>query len=553
MDWRAERAVLRTFDTLSSQPAYLPRIGELVLFIRSPDADTEICREDSSGEYKLFDAGSGTFRGHPSWQAGVVAQAADAVEPLNLEDVLEVPSRSQSITYSGFRVEPLPAPGHKDKSLSKQYKYVPLNLIRPFVFWTEFMHGIPLDQRHQTITNALAVMASWSLIEKFRFKGTWPNASVLCKAVYLGSELITIGDAVRIRASSNDPMSIKDALDVLHVTHIKLELTELRPIDDSVRPEPFKSMLVFYGKSYTLYQKRADPANLQPLSRQEAFDLPRGMSGYTWYRRHPASRYCRVTFNLVVGRVFEAEPMLLWFPMTSDASSQQPSLDYGYAGLLEARAYAKAHDKRIPAGKNFYWGESRGDCLDIHELNGIALSAHDPDRTEDREDEWLASAKLLSKAASQRDKQKLKQKANAPATKSGMAMKEPGSETEGDSGEQSQMDSEGATVAQSKLGELDLSRFAYSENKPILASDEPSEDVGADEDESDDVQARFGLQGPKPRKRSHSEAEAPDTREEDDETDELGGEDRMDVDSDGDVKGVFRSNGATPKGPRVQS
>lgn len=92
------------------------------------------------------------------------------------------------VIYSGVRIEPLPDPDNADKSLSKCHKYVYLRQTRQFVLWKNFLQHVPQEEWHPTILNALTVISTLSLSGKFRFRGTWPEASIYCHALYLAQK-----------------------------------------------------------------------------------------------------------------------------------------------------------------------------------------------------------------------------------------------------------------------------------------------------------------------------------------------------------------------------
>ena len=403
MDWRSERSSLpMLLDTLPKQPSFVPRVGELVLFVRSLGRQADICSEHETGEYKIFDTTTQTFGDHPHWEAGIVAQAAS----VSLEDILSESNRSRNLSLAGFRIEPLSRLGSEDKTISKKYKYVPLHWLRPFVFWSELLRGIPQSQFHPTILNALTVTGAFSLTEKYKFSGVWPNAKVSCKGVYIGSELWVIGDAVRILPDASGVVS-----DVLHITAVVLQLSNLdKATDDDVNDShPYSSAVWLYGKIYTIEPTRSWNDLRQPLTKQEQHVLPGGLQGYNVFHRYHPQKTVRVPLAKAFGRCFEPDSMQLWLPNAENGKG--PSLSQGASGCKRARGYAKKHDSRILPEKTLYWANNRGEALDIAELNGVLLSRYDPERDEEQLDEWASAAKTLSGAAGKLDKYRLVQKA----------------------------------------------------------------------------------------------------------------------------------------------
>ena len=462
MDWRAERRILpRLLEALPKQPSFVPRVGELVLFVPELEAGAEICIEDDTDEHKVFVRGA--FKGHPRWQAGVVAQGAQ----VQLRNITEGQEKKHS-TLSGFRIEPLPALGSDDKTASKRFRYVPLHWVRPFTFWPQILKGVPESNWHETVRNALAANNTFSLVERYEFKGKWPQAKVLCRGVFRGAELWVEGDAVRIVHDKEQNIT-----DVLHIDSVVLELTNLDQTTDNDDDDrhPYNSSVHLLGQMYTTDPSRAMPESPEPVPKALEQSLPKGMHGYRWYCRHDMNHRSKVPLTKVLGRCFEAEAMRLWFP-----SEVNPSLNPGLSGYEFARNYAKQQDNRIMPEKQLYWADSRGDALDIKELNGVLLSSHDPERDQEKLDDWASATKMLASKAGMFDQYRLTQKAQKNAEDSALPSIEGGAQQEED---------EGATEDDDIVDEERVKGFQ-------LPSATPSDELNIDES-SKDVSSRFGL------------------------------------------------------------
>lgn len=122
----------------------------------------------------IFSEPDNDFIGYPKWEAGVAAQ--EPSEDLVVEDLMRETVKQNNVTYSGFRIEPLPQPNQQDKSLTKRYKYVPMHQIRPFNYWKDLLHGVADKDWHPTILNAQTVMGAVSLVGKGFLKGVHPDA-----------------------------------------------------------------------------------------------------------------------------------------------------------------------------------------------------------------------------------------------------------------------------------------------------------------------------------------------------------------------------------------
>ncbi|KAJ9657762.1 hypothetical protein H2201_008075 [Coniosporium apollinis] len=428
MDWRAERKSLPAFlNKVSKQPMWMPRVAEVVLFVRKIQQDEEICYDKATKEFRVFNEKLGKFTSHPRWEAGVVGQTA--AEDVSIEDLVTEPRKEYQVNYSGFRVEPLPDPNSEDKSLSKQYKYVPLHYTRPFIFWQEYLKGIPEDKWHPTIKHAFTAMSSFSLLEKFHFKGQWPIAAMSCKGIYIGSELIFIGDTVRLTPTTPEA----PVTDVLKITSIKLHFSnlDLASSDDNDEGRPYNTTVHITGKAYT-----TDPSRAAPSLSKASIDPSSGLlpscldDSQDWYHLHDPSKFWRVPFNRILGRCFEPEALLLWLPTTMSAASSHSSassspatlttaatttpahLTAGLSGTLHARHFATKHDRRIPHedGKSWFWADHRAEALDLETLNGVELARVDENRDPKT---WRALIRVMERVADERDRAEVKRAALA--------------------------------------------------------------------------------------------------------------------------------------------
>ena len=97
-EWRAERALVQEmFDKVAQQPAYIPRIGELVLWVEQ--ADTEI-QALPLGEFKIWCQKEEKFLDFTKMRGGVVSQVAE--EELGDRDLTSDP-KYRSAVVSPFQ------------------------------------------------------------------------------------------------------------------------------------------------------------------------------------------------------------------------------------------------------------------------------------------------------------------------------------------------------------------------------------------------------------------------------------------------------------------
>ena len=381
LDWQAERANLpKILDDIGRQPAWVPRIGEIVLFVRKLNPGEEICFRDEQGndaDYGLWSTTAYQFVGKPIWEAAVIGQVA--VEQPTIEDLVKESFKVANVTQSGFRVEPLPDVNGRDKNLSKRMCYVPLHHLRPFAFYREFLNKIPEEDWHPTIKHALSIMATFSLVEKYHFKGAWPDADISCRGIYIGAELILVGDTVRLGPAGSR------VRDILQITSIRLHLAGLDKSSDNDRDggHPYQSTVVIAGKAFTLKPKGD---SFKAVNAKAPAILPNLQDYGDWEYRHAHDKKLQVAFSRVLGRIYEPEAMLLWFPplSTSDGDldvSESVDLSKGLDGIRSAREYATANDKRISHGRKWYWGDHRAESLDLHTINGLEGSEYFYHRT----------------------------------------------------------------------------------------------------------------------------------------------------------------------------
>jgi hypothetical protein len=378
MDWRAEQECIPTLlKKLAETPQYRPRAGEIVLFVRELPGGAQVLLRKKTGAFEVYDTDAKEFLGPPRWEAGLVGQTP--IGHVDLEDLISEPEKEASVSYTGVRVEPLPDPNSTDKSLSKRYTYVPMHHVRPFILWKEYLHGVLENKWHRTIKNALTAMSTFSLVGKHQFRGKWPGAWIFCHAMYIGSEMIAVGDTVRLLPKAGS----SSCTDVLTINSIRVKLSNLDKASDNDYDEgrPYNSSVHIFGKGYTTDQYRSDKqwfaveGEAPPIARTYAADHP----------LHPVEKEMMVPLARVLGRLFEDEAMTLWLPCLSNTAADNPfsdPLNIGREGVVDGRAFGRANDKRIAEtfGATWYWGDSRAQALDLQTINGLEVGIHDNER-----------------------------------------------------------------------------------------------------------------------------------------------------------------------------
>lgn len=414
LDWRAERQMLpKMIARMSKQPAWIPRVGELVLFVRKISPGQNIRRDQVTGVHARYDSKTLDVAGPILWEAGVVGQSAE--EDVELADlVMEAPKKFER-NYSGFRVEPLPDPNGTNKDLSLQHQYLPLHHLRPFFLYKEFLRGTDKEEWHPTVNHCRTLMSSFSLVGKYHFKGEWPTASISCHGIYIGSELILVGDVVRLLPKPYE----MECTDVLKVTAIKLKLSKLDRAgdDDYDDKHPYNSVVHITGIGFTSLAESQSSGWSSFNSEPEA-SVPEAMKGYgKWYAKHSAKKMMEIPFSRVIGRCFEAEAMMLWLPETADGSPVvdaysdiAANLTSGLEGIREAREFSTETDKRIKHenSETWFWGDSRIEVLGVTSFNGQDVGTEDMDRDPSN---WRKQIRVLEGVADAQEREELKQRA----------------------------------------------------------------------------------------------------------------------------------------------
>ncbi|KAK1149574.1 hypothetical protein N8T08_005123 [Aspergillus melleus] len=425
MDWRAEKTKLaELIEGFSMQPSYLPRVGEVVLWM--PDFEGELAWNSETRHIEPYSPTGQRWLGTPQWRAGVVGQVPE--EDTVLQDLHSTTYKDSGVNYSGFRVETFPDPHSIDKSYSLHYKYVPLKCIKPFNSYEMFLQGTPRHTLHPSIEYAMTIMSSFSLLDKYYFKGTWPDASIYCRGIFLGAELLVVGDVVRLKpkAAHAEPQQSQPTTvtDVMVIDEIRLNLIQC---DDYLKSEHLAERIEvrIRGKVYSNSSKRAyyarpfllqDPKSMAPDEVSDAFHYI-GMGGYgSWYRLWSGASV-EVSQDMILGRCYEPDAMQLLFGRLS--------LGLDLHGVLNGRAYSRQADQRIAPGRNWFWGDFRTQTLALDSLNGEDVGYYSEIRDMAM---WRANLRIVDGTARPADfrEAKIPGDVGRPATKSRSSFAEVG-------------------------------------------------------------------------------------------------------------------------------
>ncbi|CAG8241268.1 unnamed protein product [Penicillium salamii] len=380
------------FMKLVIDPAYVPRRGEIVLWIWS-DLDGCLLLNPATGAIEVF-GDDNQWHGPPEWRAGVVTQTP--TDEVHMVDIVDNEATSQELSNSGFRVETLPDPLGKDKSYSRQYSYVPLRRIKPFNSWQNFLGALQREDVHPSIENAMTVMSSMSLVHKFHAKGQFPSLSISCKGIFIGAELLAVHDTIRLKPQGYKYNQYKvhgtgKVTDVMVIETITLELSNcVDNPDDAQLAQQYTALLT--GKAFTTNPDRSicggpfAKIDSKPLSSEEATATFRqvGMSDYgPWYPLADG-KTCSVSPHHVIGRCYE--------PLAAELMFGKHTFGYDLSSVMEGRNYSEQVDHRMPVGHTWFWGDSRVETLGLTEINGVECGVSASQR--ETPEQWQALLKI---------------------------------------------------------------------------------------------------------------------------------------------------------------
>ena len=412
-DHEAEHEALTDYLTrIEQQHSFIPRLGELVLWCNYFLDDHYLLKDTETNQLKFYSFADKAFHGFPDWRAGVVTAVPDSAAldgRVDFQDILDLPTKKTNTNSSGFRVETIPDPNSCDKSASKQYRYLPLRNIRPLAHWQHVLYGYPKKRTHPSIYHALTLMTSISLLSKFEFTGEWPNGSVHCKGVYIGSELITTGDVVRIFA----PPERKDDLAhyVLIISSIRMNLLGIRDSYPEAQSPLLSSQtnVTLIGSAYYRWPSghaksdRNFNDSFDPVDLETAKHLfrPVGTNDYgPWYPMHSSRHRYEVSHDQVSGRLHEPCAVKMWtghgqYKTEAGQDPEAPNFDFDVPGILAGRRYATQTDQRIPdppldTPDHIMWqlADYRAQGLAIATSNGLEVGPYDPIRTKKTLARW---------------------------------------------------------------------------------------------------------------------------------------------------------------------
>ena len=286
---------------------------------------------------------------HIEWKAGLVTEVPHPL-PLPI-DISEIASsnpdkKNLAMNYTGFRIETMTDVNADRKDEQLQWHYLPVSSLRPFKYYSAYLAGKLRGQWHKSILNALNSLSSFSLALPLKLVGRWPNAWVLYAGIYLGAELLVVGDAVALLPSLKQKKLAVQPNQVLVVTAVILAFRNLEadpPQYNRVTGDTCSAIDIrLHGTLYTVCSSPNDSGSeAMDIEDPTKPELPPTM-------RDPNTEYKLVAqpgiihsvpLSRVQGRLHE--------PAALEAYSlpeNAPSL--AAVGVLEGRKYSKENDAR---------------------------------------------------------------------------------------------------------------------------------------------------------------------------------------------------------------
>ena len=314
------------------------------------------------------------------WLGGIITQVPIPTEPVHLSDMTQETPKTHNINSSGFRIECYPNPNIKDKNFSKQYSFVPMHHIRPVMLFDDVLRGIPGENWHPTIQHVMTAMGSVSCVARYKIRGNWPNFSMFCDGLYLGSEAVWAGEPLRLMPRGSE----KAVIDVMIPEFFVVRVHNVEPEPDgSITGNRAKKIhLLAVGPVFTIDKKSSEGHVVDDTKLHDT------MRGYEpWYHKNDVGDKYETSFTCILGRLYQYEAMQQWIP----ALTSSEALNKGMASTRMCRAYATSHRiDQSGAHLGWYWGEDRAASLGLATFNGIEVGEYDREREPKKWREILA-------------------------------------------------------------------------------------------------------------------------------------------------------------------
>ncbi|MCJ1404318.1 hypothetical protein MMC11_007543 [Xylographa trunciseda] len=394
------RAVNAIFNRPFREPSWVPRHNEIVLWCREPRGKWIL---DATTTMFVFEPAPEEDLRANKWMAGVVT--ARALMLPELQELASMPMHpwyylrrfvTRNIIRDTYLIEPVldpwvqrPSPflpgNQADTAFVPPVQIqVPISQIRPFNHFEHVLHdrdrlaGYLGKPFHASIDHAFKLMATFSIASRIHFKGVWPDAKFYAKGIYLGAELIVIGDAVQVQPKYWFSSSYKSF--VLHLTDITVEYQGIPKPQNRINGKTCDGVdtwhikyetsydvgVYFYGYRYSHHDDEGGA-----LVKRGERDLPSAMRGDTkWYYMEAKDMKVKVRLEDIVGRIYEEKADTAWHGRT-----ETPYYYRGRSSILERRWWARNNDPRIAIndGQDFFWANTHIEGLGVESLTHLPV------------------------------------------------------------------------------------------------------------------------------------------------------------------------------------
>ncbi|MCJ1394167.1 hypothetical protein MMC18_007045 [Xylographa bjoerkii] len=394
------RAINAIFERPFREPSWVPRHNEIILWCREPRGKWVL---NATTTMFVFKSASEEELRANKWMAGVVT--ARAIMLPEFAELASMPMHpwyylkhfvNRNIIKDTYLIEPVLDPWVKRPSpffpgnqadtafVPPMQVQVPISQIRPFNHFEHVLHkrdrlvGYEGKPFHASIDHAFKLMSTFSIASRFRFRGVWPDAKFYAKGIYLGAELIVIGDAVQVQPKYWYSSSYKSF--ILHLTEISVEYRGIPKPQNCItgrardRVDTWHTKyensndigVYFYGYRYS----HRDGDGVALVKRGER-DLPSAMRGDTkWYYMGTKDMKVKVRLEDIVGRVYEQKADQAWYGRT-----ETPYYYRGRTSVLEKRWWARNNDPRIDSndGQDFFWANTHIEGLGVESLTHLPV------------------------------------------------------------------------------------------------------------------------------------------------------------------------------------
>ena len=248
------------------------------------------------------------------------------------------------------------------------------------MLFDDILKSVPVGHWHPTIQHVMTAMGSVSCVARYKIKGHWPNFSMFCKGLYLGSEAIWAGEPLRLM-----PRGSEEAVtDVMIPEVFAVRVHDVEPESDGsiTGNRARKIHLLAVGPVFTIDKESSEGHVVEDIK------LHHTMRGYEpWYHKSGVGDKYETSFTCLLGRLYQYEAMQRWFPFLPPSEA----LNKGMESIRTCRSYATSHrTDHSGANLGWFWGEDRAASLDLATFNGIEVGEYDREREPKKWREILA-------------------------------------------------------------------------------------------------------------------------------------------------------------------